>query len=89
MDYNLSGGGEHFIRISQAVCKHLMGEDQLTSETIRQVYLLGWAIEMVGCFFLAVKPFTFFLIYSPENNSCYTFIFRTDGYVITYERRYA
>lgn len=48
MDYNLSGGGEHFIRMSQVLCKHLMGEDQLSSETVRQVYFLGWAIEMVG-----------------------------------------
>lgn len=47
MDYNISGGGEHFIRMSQVVYKHLMGEDQLTAVTERQVYLLGWAIEMV------------------------------------------
>lgn len=47
MDYNISGGGEHFIRMSQVVYKHLMGEDQLTAVTERQVYLLGWAVEMV------------------------------------------
>lgn len=47
MDYNLSGGGEHSIRISQEVFKHLVGEDKNTPENNRKVYLLGWASEMV------------------------------------------
>lgn len=64
MDYNLSGGGQHFIRMSETICKHLMGEDQLTSETMRQAYLLGWAIEMVDFSTrrLIVKLFSHFFV---------------------------
>lgn len=70
MDYNLSGGGEHFMRMSQVVCKHLIGEDRFTSETMRQVYLLGWALEMVNFVsnHLTIKSLIFFLFHFQNNH---------------------
>lgn len=48
LDYNLTGGHKLLLKYTDKTYRILMRNKQLTEENIRQVHLLGWALEMVS-----------------------------------------